>query len=781
MRVPIEWLKEYVDIEGIDEKELLDKLIMSGSNLEGSGRAGEGISGVVIGRITKIEKHPEADKLQVCTVDVGNETLQIITAATNVYEGCIVPVALVGAKLAGGLKIKKGKLRNMDSFGMFCSLAELGYDSKVIPVEFQDGILLLAEEYASALGKDALETLGLDTDTIEFEITPNRSDCLSIVGMARETAATFHRMLKSVFAPQGTPIETSNRVRIETEGCYRYIARYAKNVEIKSSPFYIQRRLMNAGVRPHNNIVDLTNYVMLEYGQPLHAFDAAKVEGAIVVRNAHPGEKVVTLDGVERILEPSDIVVADEKKAIAIAGVMGLANSEISADTKDVIIEIASFDKSAVRATSKRLGLRSEASSRFEKGISVLSPSVAAQRMCEMMEEIGVGTCSAEMDDIKGRKFDDFAKSVTVSYDAARIGQLIGVEVNVEKELARLGIVADKGVAHIPYYRLDLKEQHDIVEEVARMYGYDLLPSTQYRHHQKGGLPAELQLNLDVADELISLGIDEILTYSFVSPSKILEGTNPITLLNPLGEDYSVMRTSLLPSMLEVLKRNINRKNTELAFFEIGRVYSADLNEEGLPSEKDMLLVALNRKGEDFFTAKAVVEGLMRGLEVKQWNLERNTDTAYLHPGRAASILVDGVEIGAVGEIHPTMALSEKERLYLIEIDLQKLVGHVKHELIYKPISLFPAAERDVAFVVDEATTSGEIVEIIRKASGSILESVELFDIYRGERLGEGKKSMAYSLKYRTDRTLSDEEVTKAFDKMVRSVSEKVGAQIRDN
>lgn len=781
MRVPIEWLKEYVDIEGIGESELLDKLILSGSNLEGSGRASEGISGVVIGRITKIEKHPEADKLQVCTVDVGSESLQIITAATNVFEGCIVPVALVGAKLAGGLKIKKGKLRNMDSFGMFCSLAELGYDTKVIPLEFQDGILLLSEEFAHFLGQDALEVLGLDTDTIEFEITPNRSDCLSIVGMARETSATFNRMLKSVFAPQGSPAETSKGVRIETEGCHRYIAKYAKNVAIKSSPFYMQRRLMNAGIRPHNNMVDLTNYVMLEYGQPLHAFDASKVEGSIVIRNAHPGEKVVTLDGVERVLEPSDIVVADEKKAIAIAGVMGLANSEISDDTKDIIIEIASFDKSAVRATSKRLGLRSEASSRFEKGISVLTPSVAAQRICEMMEEIGAGKCSAEMDDVKGKKFDELAKPVSVTYDAKRISQLIGVETDVEKELARLGIEAKDGVAQIPYYRLDLKEQHDIVEEVARMYGYDRLPSTQFRHYQKGGLPAELQLNLDVANELISLGIDEILTYSFVSPSKILEGTNPITLLNPLGEDYSVMRTSLLPSMLEVLKRNINRKNTELAFFEIGRVYSADLNEEGLPSEKDMLLVALNRKGEDFFTAKAVVEGLMRGLEVKEWGLERNTETAYLHPGRAARILVDGTVVGVVGEIHPNMAMSEKERLYIIEVDLQKLVAYVKNELIYRPISLFPAAERDVAFVVDEATTSGEIMEIIKKASGPILESVELFDIFRGERLGEGKKSMAYALRYRTDRTLSDEEVTKAFDKMVRMVSEKVGAQIRDN
>ncbi len=802
MRVPVEWLNEYVEIENMNEKELLDGMILSGSNLESSGRASEGISGVIIGKIDKIEKHPDADKLKICSVNAGEHgVLQIVTAAKNVHEGAVIPVSMIGAKLAGGLKIKKGKLRGVDSEGMMCSFAELGYSNNVIPAEFQDGILLLDDKFEAEVGKDALEVLKMDKNTIEFEITPNRPDCLSIVGMARETAATFEKELhfeertfESAFANK-KGVDGAIGVSIETDKCARYIALTAKDIKVSRSPFEMQLRLMNAGVRPINNIVDITNYIMLEYGQPMHAFDKSTIEGDIVIRMAKDGEKVVTLDGTLRELTSEDILVADSKKPLAIAGVMGLLDSGITENTKEVVFEIASFDKTAVRATSKRLGLRSESSARFERGISVVTPGMTAVRIEELLQNINSavsGMAVAEpcgeivaAVDAHGSEYEKLSAPVVVSYDKARVNALIGAETDIVRELGKLGIKATDSEATIPHYRLDLKMDADLAEEVARMYGYDKLPATRMKHGEVGGIEPLQKLELNVSDALVGMGLDEVITYSFLSPAReaeVLGDVENVKLLNALGEDYSAMRTSLLPSVLDVVKRNHRRKNTELAFFELGRVYSIEKNEEGLPSEKEMLVAAMMRSDDDFFTLKGVTESLMEYIGIADYSYVKNAEKSYMHPGRSAGLIIGDERVGQFGELHP--ALAEQEglgRLYVLELDMEAVVKYATDERLYHSVSMFPAAEKDVAFIVDENVTSAELELAIKQGAKNLLEEAKLFDVYRGEKLGEGKKSMAYALKFRADRTLSEEEVDKCFKKVIKTVTHQCEAVLRDN
>lgn len=801
MRVPIEWLREHVDIEGISQEEFLDEMILSGSNLESAFNPTEGVSGVVIGKITKIEKHPDADKLQICTIDVGSEVLQIVTAATNVAEGKIVPVSTVGAVLAGGLKIKKGKLRGVESNGMLCSFEELGFDKSVIPHEFENGILLLDPEFEAHIGEDAIEALGMKPDTIDFEITPNRPDCLSIVGMAREASATFNRPLKDAakekdfsekFKVTGENGSGANgagiTVKLDSAGCSRYIAMSIKNIKIRKSPFWMGLRLMNAGMSPINNIVDITNYVMLELGNPIHAFDRAKITGKIGVRDAKEGEVVVTLDGVERKLAAGDMLIVDDSKPIGIAGVMGLSNSGISDDTTEAVIEIASFDKSRIRATSKRLNLRSEASSRFERGVSVATTEQTARRIAELVEELDAGEIVYEVVDARGERYNELTEPVRVPYDAKRVQAAIGVEFDVPKELSRLCIETEEAaggsVAVIPHYRLDLHIEADIVEEAARMYGYNNLPVTFYRHNMVGQIKPIDQLKMQLQDLLAGMGFDEIKTYSFVSPGRedeIVGERNRVRLINPLGEEYSVMRTTLLPNMLDVLSRNDRHKNQDLMFFEVGRVYDNDhQTKEGLPSERDDLIAAIYEKGRDFYDIKGVAESLLQALGIRDAQLERD-DAAYLHPGRAARYVKDGDTVFRYGELHPEIA--EKEGLkgtLVLEASVPTLLKHSDEEVIYHAVSMFPAAERDAAFVVDEAVTSGEIEEIIRRAGKNLLESLKLFDVYRGEKLGAGKKSMAYAMRFRGDHTLTEEEVEKVFNKAIRSVEHGVGAVLRD-
>lgn len=789
MRVPVEWLREFVDIEGIDEKTLLDGMILSGSNLENAVNPTEGVRGVVIGKIVKIDSHPDADKLHVCTIDVGaEEPLQIVTAATNVFEGAVIPVSTVGAVLAGGLKIKKGKLRGVESNGMLCSFSELGYDLKVVPQEFSDGILILDPSYEAKVGEEALSALGMVGSTIEFEITPNRPDCLSIIGMAREAAATFgrkrkweEREIRRVFSGSG-----EIDVEISTDRCHRYLAFEVHGALIKRSPMQLMLRLMNGGIRPINSIVDITNYVLLEQGQPIHAFDRAKVVGGIHVRQARDGEEVVTLDGVTRTLTHEDILIADDEKPIAIAGVMGLLNTAITDQTKDVVFEIASFDKSSVRATSKRLGLRSEASARFEKGISVITPEIAAIRVSDLVRELGVGEVSPHLTDVKGARFEELSRCVTIPYSAERINRLIGVELDVEAELAKLGIEANDGTAKIPHDRLDLTIEADLAEEAARMYGYDKLPSTSIKHSEVGRIEPMQRLQLNAADILVGMGLNEVMTYSFVSPAReaeVLGERDSVRLLNPLGEEYSSMRTSLLPNMLDVVGRNDRRKNAELAFFEIGRIYDPVKNDEGLPSESEMLCAALYRKDDDFFVAKGVVEVLLESLGVYDYTFEREDAVSYLHPGRSAQILAGGELIGRMGELHPVLADREGLKgLYVIEISLDWLLEKMPSELrVYKSVSMYPAAERDAAFIVDESITSGDIEQAIRNSAKQLLEDVRLFDVYRDAKLGEGKKSMAYAMKFRADRTLSEEEVEKVFKKLIKAVEFHCGAVLRDS
>lgn len=811
MRVPIDWLKEYVEIEGMTQSELLDGMILSGSNLERAFNPTSGVTGVVIGKITKIVRHPDADKLNICTIDIGSEEpLQIVTAATNVFEGAVIPVSTVGAVLAGGLKIKKGKLRGVESNGMLCSFTELGFESKTVPQEFADGILILDDSFSSHLGEDAISALGMSEDTIEFEITPNRPDCLSIVGIARETAATFARKLKweekflkdrfnvtISCSLSDAMIPTSDlcncvseedflSVKIRTEKCFRYIAITAKNVQIRRSPFAFALRLMNAGIRPINNIVDITNYVMLELGQPIHAFDRAKLSGSLSVRQAQEGEEVVTLDGMTRTLRAEDILICDSEKPVAIAGVMGLLNTAVTAETKEVVFEIASFDKSSVRATSKRLGLRSEASSRFEKGISVRTPGSAAIRVMELVKELEAGEMNGCATDAHGVLYGDYAKPVQIAYDREKIRKLIGVDLDVEGELKKLGIDADGAVANIPHYRLDLHTNADLAEEAARMFGYDRLPSTLLKHAEVGKIDPMPDLCLRLSDLLVGAGLNEIMTYSFVSPAReaeVIGETDPVKMINPLGEEYSAMRTSLLPNMLDTVRRNVRRKNEDPAFFEIGRIYDKTPNEEGLPTESEMLCAALYRKGDDFYVAKGLAEMLLESVGVTTYALEREEHLSYLHPGRSARIMVGGRCIGRFGELHPVLAEREElQGLCIVEMFPDLLSESAECAVnSYRPVSMFPAAERDVAFIVDEAVTSGDIENVIRSSAKALLEEVKLFDVYRGQRIGEGKKSMAYAMKFRADRTLGEEEVDKVFRKLIKAVEFNCGAALRDS
>ncbi len=792
MRVPIEWLKEYVDLDGIDQSSFLEGMILSGSNLERAFNPTNGVTNVVVGKITKITRHPDADKLNVCTIDAGSsEPLQIITAATNVGEGKIIPVFLVGAVTASGDKIKKGKLRGMDSFGMLCSFSELGFEERVIPHEFSDGILLLDPEFEDSIGRNAIEALGMSHDTIEFEITPNRPDCLSIVGIAREAAATFGRKLKYSEKNLSEVFKVSNSlgmlgVKISSKFCDRYIALSLERANVRRSPFWLGLRLMNAGIRPINNIVDITNYINIELGQPIHAFDRSKIVGDIEIRQAKDGEEVVTLDGEKRVLTSEDLLITDSEKPLAIAGVMGLLNSEITEDTTEVVFEIAAFDKSAIRATSKRLGLRSESSSRFEKGISVNAPELAAVRIAELVKQLGAGVMSPSACDVHGERFDELSAQFKVPFDEEYIRDLIGVEVDAHAELAKLGIAVNAdNEALIPHYRLDLRIKVDLVEEVARMYGYDRLPCTDLKHSESGRIAPMQKLQLAAADAMVGMGIDEILTYSFISPAReqeVLGHSGSLRLLNPLGEEYSVMRTSLLPNMLDVVGRNIRRKNEEIAFFEIGRIYDAEKNEEGLPCEMDMLCSALCRKNDDFYTAKGTVEVLLASLGYSNYSFEREDVVSYLHPGRAARIFVGDVLVGRFGELHPVLAAKEGlKNIYIIEISFDWLLSVGEGEIVYSPVSMYPAVERDAAFIVEEAITSGDIEDAIRKSAKGLLEEVKLFDVYRDSKLGEGKKSMAYSMKFRTDRTLAEDEVEKLFRKAIKAVEFNCGAVLRDS
>lgn len=792
MRLPIEWLKEYISIESKGVQSIADGLTLSGSNSEGVHFTGEQVKKIVVGQIVEMEQHPDAEKLKVCQVNIGEEMIQIVTNASNVKVNDLIPVALHGAILADGMKIKKGKLRGVLSQGMFCSFAELGVSSSSVPKAYEEGVLVL--EGNPELGMDIMTYLKLDEAVIELEITPNRPDCLSILGMARETAATFQWKLKELphytFPEKLEASAEGVKVHVEAKDlCRRYQARLIENVVVKSSPLWMQMRLIQAGMRPVNTIVDLTNYVMLETGQPIHAFDADKLNTlSIEVRRAKAKEKIITLDDQERTLDEEMLVICNQDQAIAIAGLMGGADTEVSEATQNVLIEIASFDKTSVRRTSKVLGLRSEASSRFEKGVSEERVELAMSRLCYWIEELNIGQVTGN----ENEYFEGSKPLVKIAYTADYINEMIGTnlsESEIQAYLERLEIKTEKGYALIPPYRLDLQKKVDLVEEVARMYGYQNIPMTLPKMNTWGAYTNGQRIEEKAKQSLFASGVDEMLTYSFVSPKDIDLINIPenslfrqqVMLKNPLGEEYSAMRRTLMPNVLQVLARNESRKIAQAKMFELGSIFiPKQMPVTEAPLEKKMLTLGMYG-GVDFFSLKGSLENLFEALGIEGHEYIREENHASFHPGRCANIVWKGHFLGTLGEIHPQVMenFGFNERVYLAELEFNSLMQIAQELKKFKPIPKFPAVERDLAVVLDETIEAGRVEKCIQEAAGPLLESVVLFDIYQGEQVPSGQKSMAYALVFRGEETLTDEIINPIFEKILQALKQALNADLR--
>jgi len=796
MLVPIKWLKDYVDID-MDVKEFADAMTMSGSKVESVEEIGQNISNVVVGKILEITPHPNADSLLVTKVDVGGEVLQIITGATNIKVNDYIPVALHGSTLPDGTKIKRGKLRGIESNGMLCSPDELGLDAESLPegVDMVDGIFILPHEYP--LGQDIREVLNLGDKIVEFEITNNRPDCLSILGIAREAAATFGLKMKyPSIEVKGKEGNVSDYISVNVQDadlCPRFAVRIIKNVEIKSSPAWMQDRLLKAGIRPINNIVDITNYVMLETGQPMHAYDLNMLEGKeIIVRKARENEKVVTLDEVERTLDNETLVIADANKAIGIAGIMGGYNSEIKNHTKTIALECANFNSINVRLSSKKLGLRTEASSRFEKGLDAENVQFAIDRACHLVELLQAGEVVDGMIDIYPVKKEKRVMELRPD----RVNQLLGTEIPVSRikqilESLEFEVTGDEILkVSIPTFRDDVTIEADLVEEIARIYGYDNIPvKLMDTTFTQGGRNTKQKIREMVRNNLAAQGLYEIYTYSFVSPSVFnqinYKANNPlrkaIKLINPLGEDQSIMRTTIIPNMLEVISRNYNRKINEGMFYELSKVYLAEeLPLKDLAYERDTLIIGIY--GDvDFYDLKGIIENVMDELNINNYRvLPSNHET--FHPGRTAELLINNKRIGYLGEIHPDVLdnYDIPVRVYIAELDFEEIALQANLDVKYKPLPKYPSIERDIAVVVAEEITAAQVEEIIRNKGGKLVEDVKLFDIYRGSQIEEGYKSMAYSIVYRSDeKTLTEDDITKVHNKILNSLANQVGAILR--
>lgn len=796
MLLPVKWLKEYIKTDK-DGRELADGLTLSGSHVESINSLNKGIEKVVVGKIITLEKHSDADKLWITTIDIGTEVIVIVTGATNIKVGDIVPVALVGAVLPGGIKIGKTDFRGVDSFGMLCSLKELGYNENVIPKEVKDGIFILDKEYE--LGADILNVMGLNSEVIEFEITPNRPDCLSILGMARETAATFSIPLEEPIISINNETDNINdyldNVQVNSENCFRYYARVLKDVKIGPSPLWLQTSLMAAGIRPISNIVDITNYVMLEYGEPLHAFDLDKVNGSnIIVRQAYENEKILTLDGVERILDNNDLVIADSENALAIAGVMGGLNSEITIDTSRVLLEGANFNEKSVRLTSKKFNLRSEASNRFEKGIDPNLCNIAVDRVCQLVEMVGAATVVKESIDV----YNNEKKVKTITVRPERVNMLLGIDITTSQMiqyLNGLGLESNcsDGVIHtlIPTVRLDLNKEVDLIEEIGRLYGFHNITSKPLLGVlTRGEKPYSRTIEDKVKFNLLGLGFNEIMTYSFISPKaydKInLKADSPlrdyIKLLNPLGEDYSIMRTTLIPTMMELLSRNYNRGVESSYAFEIGNIFIAkSLPVVELPSEKKVLSIGFYGE-DDFFFLKESVNKVLNRLGIKELSYIREENNESFHPGRTAKIIANGQELGIIGEIHVDVLENYDigKKVYISHLDFDKIIEMTNLDIKYKPLPKYPSMARDIAVVVKESVLVGDLEKIILKHGEGLIEKVELFDIYRGNQIEEGLKSIAFSIIYRSyEKTLTEEEVNKTLRNIMSDLEATLDAKLR--
>ena len=796
MNLSMKWLSDYVKAD-MPIKDYCHALTMSGSKVEAFEVEGSDIKNVVAGKILSVVPHENSDHLVVCQVEVGKEApVQIVTGASNVNAGDIVPVALDGSTLPNGVKIKKGKLRGVESNGMLCSLGELGLNKHDFPYAIEDGIFIMQEE--CEIGQDIQSAIGLDDTSVEFEITSNRPDCLSVIGLARETSATFNTPLNvpvPSFKGVDGDIDSMLKVTIHnTEKCRRYCAGIVKNVKIEPSPKWMRERLRASGVRPINNFVDITNYVMLEYGQPMHAFDLRYVDGAeINVRNAVNGEKITTLDGIERELTDEMLVIADKNKPVAVAGVMGGEYSGIMEDTTTVVFESAYFEPIQVRRTSKKLRLKSDASSRYEKGVDPLISMKCLERAFQLVEELGAGEVVRTVID---KDYTDKTPA-SVEFNSEWINNFLGTDIpesDMIEYLERLDFRIENGKVIAPSFRIDIECKADIAEEVARIYGYNNIPSTEFRGVATAELTPEQKFTKKLENITVGLGYYGIATFSFVSPKTLdkiglpadSKLRNVVKISNPLGEDTSVMRTTTLPSMLEVLATNYNYRNPVAKLYEISKEYIPVENKE-LPDEPQRLTLGMYGGDVDFYDIKGTAEKLFEALNINDVEYVRAgesdafDETVALHPGRSAVILKNGTALGYIGEVHPDIQESYgfNTKVYVAKFNIPELMQSAETKITYQPLPKFPAITRDLSIICDDEIPSAKIEGIIKKSVGKILEKVTLFDVYKGKQIADGKKSISYSISMRShDGTLKDEQAESAMKKVIKALSE-IGAELR--
>lgn len=793
------WLEDYVDTKDISNKEFCDAMTLSGSKVEEYNVEGSELENIVVGKINSLERHPDSDHLWICSVDVGKgEDYQIVTGAQNLSVGDYVPAALPGATVYNRHehcleKIKKGKLRGVESNGMLCSFDELGLTQNDFPYATADGIFILGDDCEHTPGLDIHDAIGYNDTCVEFEITSNRCDCMSVTGLAREAAATFDRDFR-LHEPEVKPghgdVNEHLKVQIfEPDKCYRYSGAVVENVRVKESPRWLRERLRASGVRPISNIVDITNYVMLEYGQPMHAFDLRYLEGNEVnVRNARNGEKITTLDGVERELNDSMLVIADKNKPVAVAGVMGGEYSGIMDDTTTIVFESACFNGISVRRTAKALGMRTEASSRYEKELDPGATMRALKRALELVQELDAG-------DVVNGVVDCFVKPkepVKVKFDYNWINSFIGIDLSEKEQkkiLEKLEFCFDHdGYITAPSFRNDIEHIADISEEVARFYGYHNIPNRMLSGIAIGKLTDGQKFTRLINETLISCGCSEISTFSFISPKaydkirleKDSKLRDSVVIMNPLGEDTSIMRTTVLPSMLEVLARNYNHKNDSACLYEIGTVYEP--TEPGkLPVERQKAVIGLYGNGADYYTIKGITEKLLEVLNTAEYDIAPISDHPTFHPGRTAQFTINGNVLATIGEIHPEAAENYGigERVYIAEIDVETAYENRMPQRTHKPLPKFPAVTRDLAFVCDRDIPVLTLEKEIRGAVGKTLENIKLFDVYEGEQIENGKKSVAFNIQMRSaDKTLTDEEADAAVKRVVKALS-KHGISLR--
>ena len=797
MNTSLSWIKMYVPDLDVTAQEYTDAMTLTGTKVEGFTELDADLDKIVIGQIDKIEKHPDADKLIICQVNIGTESVQIVTGAPNVKEGDKVPVVLDGGRVAGGhdgkmtpggIKIKKGKLRGVESCGMMCSIEELGSTREMYPEAPEYGIYIFPED--AVVGESAIKALGLDDVVFEYEITSNRVDCYGVLGIAREAAATFQKKFcPPVVEVKGNDENASDYVKVTVEDpelCPRYCARVVKNVKIGPSPKWMQRCLASNGIRPINNLVDITNYVMEEFGQPMHAYDLDTIANReIIVRRAGKDEKFVTLDGQERTMDENVLMICDGEKAVGIAGIMGGENSMITDDVKTVLFEAACFDGTSIRLSSKRIGLRTDASGKFEKGLDPNNAQAAIDRACQLMEELGAGEVVGGMVDV----CNETREPSRVKFEPEKINKLLGTNLTKEEMLGYLGRVelaydekTDEIVA--PTFRQDIHCNADVAEEVARFYGYDKIPMTlPTGEATTGKLPFKLRIQEVARDIAEYCGFSEGMSYSFESPKVFDKLCIPedsdlrkvITISNPLGEDYSIMRTSTLNGMLASLSTNYNRRNKDVRLYELGNIYlpkSLPITE--LPDERTMFTLGMYGNG-DFFDMKGVCEEFFEKIGMKKKvTYDPNSEKPFLHPGRQANMIYEGKVVGYLGEVHPSVAdnYSIGEKAYIAVIDILDILEFAGFNHKYTGIAKYPAVTRDLSLVVPHAVLAGQIEEIFDQRGGNILESYQLFDIYEGAQIEKGFKSMAYSLVFRAhDKTLGENEISAAMKKIMNGLN----------